>query len=157
MTNKQRNLLTAVLFLAFGVFMFIQSQGVMDFEAETGHTIINAFTFGPTLVHEGELMKIDKNYGYDPNGKTARAAIGQLDTLSYVLVVAEGKQSPERGVTQQTLANFMFGLGCREAFNLDGGGSAAMFYNGKYYNTLMGGDRNMSDIIYFATAVPAEE
>ncbi len=136
---------------------FIQSQGVMEFEEQTGHQIIQAFTFGPTLVKEGQLMTIDKEYGYDPNGKTARTAIGQIGPLSYVLVVAEGRQNPEKGLTQQQLANFMYELGCVEAFNLDGGGSATMYFDGKYYNKLMGGDRQMSDILYFATAVPPEE
>ena len=125
------------------------------------YNIVNAYTFGPALVHAGELLKTSTGYGYDPNGLTARTAIGQIDTLRYVLVVAEGVQKPEKGVTQQTLANFMYSLGCREAFNLDGGGSSAMYYAGlgtsKYYNVLMGGDRDMSDIIYFATAVPPEE
>ena len=76
-------------------------------------------------------------------------------------IPAEGVQKPEKGVTQQTMANFMYSLNCKEAFNLDGGGSSAMYYGyygtEKYYNVLMGGDRDMSDIIYFATAVPPEE
>ena len=125
------------------------------------YTILNGFTFGPALVKDGELLKTSKEYGYDPNGLTARTAFGQLDRLSYVMVIAEGVQKPERGVTHQQLANFMYSLGCRDAFNLDGGGSSAMYYGylgtAKYYNVLMGGDRDMSDIIYFATAVPPEE
>ena len=51
----------------------------------------------------------------------------------------------------------MGALGCQDAFNLDGGGSATMIFNGQYYNALGGSPRSMSDIIYFATAVPAEE
>ena len=92
------------------------------------YTILNGFTFGPALVKDGELLKTSKEYGYDPNGLTARTAFGQLDRLSYVMVIAEGVQKPERGVTHQQLANFMYSLGCRDAFNLDGGGSSAMYY-----------------------------
>ena len=125
------------------------------------YNILNAFTFGPALVKDGELLKTSKEYGYDPNGYTARTAFGQLDKLSYVMVIAEGVQKPEKGVTHQQMANFMYSLGCRDAFNLDGGGSSAMYFGylgtAKYYNVLMGGDRDMSDIIYFATAVPTEE
>lgn len=134
---------------------FVKSQGAVDFEKETGHKIINAFTFGPALVQKGTLLKMDTNYGYNPNGREPRAAIGQLDSLSYVMVVAEGR-GKSVGVTHQELADFMASLGCREAYNLDGGGTAAMVYNGEYYNKLGGSERATSDIIYFATAVAGE-
>lgn len=130
-------------------------SAALTFVKDTGHTIINAFTFGPALVHEGEELKMDKNYGYNPNGREPRSALGQLDTLSYVLVVCEGRNDSS-GVTHQELADFMYSLGCKEAFNLDGGGSAALTYNGKYYNKLAGSERAVSDIIYFATAVPED-
>ena len=103
----------------------------------------------------GERLTLDKNYGYNPNGREPRAAIGQTGPLSYVLVVAEGR-GESIGVTHEELADFMLGLGCLEAYNLDGGGTAAMVYNGDYYNQLAGSERTTSDIIYFATAVTGE-
>ena len=72
------------------------------------------------------------------------------------MVIAEGR-GESKGVTHQELADFMGGLDCQNAFNLDGGGSATMIFNGQYYNALGGSPRSMSDIIYFATAVPAED
>lgn len=140
---------------------FIQSQGLSKqspaatWEEETGHQIIQAFTFGPALVQGGTVLTISKDYGYNPGGREPRSAIGQTGALSYVLVVAEGR-GESRGVTQQELAEFMGGLGCLEAYNLDGGGTAAMVYQGEYYNTLAGSERAVSDIIYFATAVNPE-
>ena len=134
---------------------FVKSQGAVDFEKETGHQIVNAFTFGPALVQEGNVLKMDTGYGYNPNGREPRAAIGQLAELSYVLVVAEGR-GESVGVTHQELADFMGTLNCVEAYNLDGGGTAAMVYNGEYFNRLGGSERATSDIIYFATAVPEE-
>ena len=131
---------------------FVQSQGVTEFE-DSGHTIVNAFTFGPALVQEGRLLTTSKEYGYNPNGREPRSAIGQTGRLSYVMVVAEGR-GESVGVTQQELADFMYSLGCVEAYNLDGGGTAAMVYRGDYYNDLAGNERSISDIIYFATAVP---
>ena len=135
---------------------FIKSQGVLDFEKDTGRRIINAFTFGPALVQGGQVLKMDKEYGYNPNGKEPRSAIGQMDSLSYVLVIAEGR-GESAGVTHQQLADFMGALGCREAFNLDGGGTAVMVFHGEVYNRLGGDPRSQSDIIYFATAVSPEE
>lgn len=134
--------------------LFVKSAGVADFE-KSGHAIVNAFTFGPALVSEGNLLTCDTSYGYNPNGKEPRMAIGQIDTLSYVLVLAEGRSSESQGVTHQQLADFMFDLGCIAAFNLDGGNTATIVFNGEYYQTgrSLNNERAQSDIIYFATTV----
>jgi len=151
--NKSNKLRDILIIDEKGDFhTFIRSQGLDDFKGE----IVNAFTFGPALVKEGELLTTDKEYKYNPNGKEPRAAIGQMDTLSYVMVIAEGR-GESVGVTHQGLADFMYSLGCREAYNLDGGGSAAMVYHGEYYNDLSSSERSLSDIIYFASAVPEDE
>ncbi len=136
---------------------FIKSQGADTFAKDTGHTVVNAFMFGPALVQNGEMLTTAKDYDYNPNGKEPRCAIGQLDTLSYVLVIADGRgSSGSEGVTHQELAAFMAELGCREAYNLDGGNSAIMVYNGKIYN-YKARERDVTDMIYFATAVSPED
>lgn len=153
--NKSNKLRDILIIDENGDFhTFIRSQGLDDFLASE-HTIVNAFTFGPALVQEGELLTTDKEYKYNPNGREPRSAIGQLAPLSYVMVVAEGRNESS-GVTHQELADFMHALGCWEAYNLDGGGSAAMVYNGEYFNELSSSERSLSDIIYFATAVDPE-
>ncbi|MBQ3705870.1 MAG: phosphodiester glycosidase family protein [Clostridia bacterium] len=120
------------------------------------HDIVNAYTFGPALVIDGEECQVSSEYGYNPNGREPRAALGQIGRLSYVLAIAEGRGSSS-GVTQQELAHFMAELECRQAFNLDGGNSAEMVFNGVKYKGMPGGDeRGLSDILYFATAVPEE-
>ena len=106
-----------------------------------------------------ELLTVDKEYGYNPNGKEPRMAIGQVDKLTYVVALAEGRSSSSNGVTQQTLADFMFNeLHCTQAYNLDGGNSATMIFNGEYYQTgrTIKNERQQSDFIYFATAVDPE-
>lgn len=130
-----------------------QKDGVAQLQKD-GHRIINAFTFGPALVVNEELQTIPKNYGYNPNGREPRMAIGQMDRLSYVLVLAEGRTEESQGVTQQQLADFMFALGCSQAFNLDGGNSATMVFNGGYYQQkVKENERAQSDMIYFASLV----
>lgn len=128
-------------------------QGIKEL-ADGGRTVINAFTFGPALVIDDELQTVPKNYAYNPNGREPRMAIGQLDSLSYVLALAEGRTSNSQGVTQQEMADFMFSLGCSQAFNLDGGNSATMVFNGGYYQQkVKENERAQSDMIYFATLV----
>lgn len=166
-TNKTKDIL---IIDEFGDFhTFIKSQGItvgkkaklndslqenITAEGVEGK-ILHAFTFGPALVQKGNQLIMDTDYGYNPNGREPRAAIGQMGPLSYVMVVAEGR-GESVGVTHQELADFMFMLGCQEAYNLDGGGTAAMYYNGEYFNDLAGSERAVSDIIYFATAVTEE-
>ena len=56
-----------------------------------------------------------------------------------------------RGVTMTELARIMAGLGCRAAYNLDGGGSSAMYWGGRIVNRPSnGGERDTSDILYIA-------
>ena len=42
-----------------------------------GRKLVNAFTFGPALVKDGEKLELDPEYGYNPGGREPRAAIGQ--------------------------------------------------------------------------------
>lgn len=153
--------------------LYIQSQGLEkgktkdgkvswknaeDWEAETGLKLVNAFTFGPALVKDGELLQISDEYGYNPNGREPRAAIGQTGPLSYVLVIVEVKGdrfSGNCGLSQHKLAELMHELGCKQAFNLDGGNSAEMVFGDQIYRGMpSGSERDITDIIYFATAVP---
>ncbi len=120
---------------------------------DAGGQIINAFTFGPVLVKGGERLTMDTEYGYNPNGREPRAAIGQTGPLSYLLVVAEGRSEDSQGVTHQELADFMYEQGCVEAFNLDGGNSATLLFHGGFYmDRTASSERAQSDIIYFASA-----
>jgi len=105
-------------------------------------------------VKDGALLTLDGKYGYNPHGDEPRMAIGQIGPLSYVLVLAEGRSKDSKGVSHEELANFMFDLGCMQAFNLDGGNSATMVFNGGYYqNKSRDNERAQSDMIYFASAV----
>lgn len=135
--------------------LFVKSDKArMDAFNASGHTIVNAFTFGPALVSDGNPLTMDTGYGYNPTGREPRMAIGQLDTLSYVLALAEGRTEDSKGVTHQELADYMYDLGCLQAFNLDGGNTATMVFNGNYYQQkTVNSERAQSDFIYFATAV----
>ena len=139
-----------------GDFKLIIKSDPAEIQAflDAGHQIVNAFTFGPALVKDSQMQTIDPDYGYNPMGREPRLAIGQMAELSYVIVLAEGRKKNSQGVTQQELAQFMADLGCVQAFNLDGGNSATMVFNGKYYQRkTKANERGQSDMIYFASLV----
>ena len=82
-----------------------------------------------------------------------RTAIGKLAENHYVFVVSDGRTNKSTGLTLYELANFMKELGCTEAYNLDGGGSSTMYFNGNVINnpTTNGNrisERSVSDIVY---------
>ena len=139
--------------------LFIKSEGIKELKGQLdkeGRSLVNAFTFGPALVKDGELLELDKDYGYNPNGREPRTAIGQMGPLSYVFVLVEVKaRGGASGFSQGKLAEFMYNLGCVQAFNLDGGNSAEMVFGEQVFKGQPGGDdRTLSDIIYFATMQP---
>ena len=84
-----------------------------------------------------------------------RTAIGQISALHYVLVVSDGRTEESSGLSLSELAQFMQGLGASTAYNLDGGGSSTMVFNGEVINkpTTNGNtikERSVSDIVCIA-------
>ncbi|NLB89935.1 MAG: phosphodiester glycosidase family protein [Clostridiales bacterium] len=120
---------------------------------ESGIKIINSFTFGPAMIIDGEIQEKPKEYRFNIKRNEPRAALGQIGPLEYLFVVADGRSDASKGVSTDTLGEYMHGLGCQQAFNLDGGNSATLIFHNDYYSTKSEkAERSISDIIYFATA-----
>ena len=132
----------------------VQENGVAAFLSE--HEIVNGFFFGPALVVDGEVQEIPENYQFDPHQKNPRAGIAQLGVLTYALVVVNGRTSQSEGVTLAEFADIMGQLGAEQAYNLDGGNSATLAFNGEVYNDKPQAERSVTDIIYFASATAGE-
>ena len=70
-----------------------------------------------------------------------------------MLVVSDGRTEESEGLTLYELAEFLRSLGVQTAYNLDGGGSSTMVYQGTVINETTGGrtngERAVTDIIYF--------
>ena len=83
-----------------------------------------------------------------------RTAIGIVTENHYVFVVSDGRTSESKGLSLYQLANFMKEkLNVETAYNLDGGGSSTMYFNGEIVNnpTTNGNrisERSVSDIVY---------
>lgn len=132
-----------------------QKAAYSEFTAE--HELINGFAFGPGLVIDGRKQEMRKDDIWDHAFiKEPRAGIGQLDTLTYIMVVVNGREDTTAGVTLDEFADIMHQLGCKQAYNLDGGNSATLVFNGKIVNEKKAAERDVQDIVYFATAVDGE-
>jgi exopolysaccharide biosynthesis protein len=120
----------------------------------------NTLSFGPSLLDNGQVaagiedVEVDTNFGnHSIQGEQPRTAVGVIDDNHLVFVVVDGR-SPgySAGVTMTGLAEIMQGLGATTAYNIDGGGSSTMYFNGSLVNNPLGQnkERGTSDILYIA-------
>ncbi|MFD6164517.1 phosphodiester glycosidase family protein [Oerskovia sp. NPDC060287] len=118
----------------------------------------NTLSFGPALLEDGEVIdgiddvEVDTNVGnHSIQGEQPRTAVGVIDENHLVFVVVDGRSAGySRGVTMTELAEIMQDLGATTAYNLDGGGSSTMYYDGELVNDPLGrgAERGTSDILY---------
>ncbi len=111
-----------------------------------------AFSFGPGLVENGTVtVSQDEEVG-KAMASNPRTAIGLIDSNHYVFVVSDGRTDESEGLSLHELAQFMQSLGVTTAYNLDGGGSSTLYFNGQVINhpTTNGSikERGVSDIVY---------
>lgn len=111
------------------------------------------FSFGPALVENGEIVVTKKQEVAHAMASNPRTAIGYIEEGHYILLVSDGRTDESRGLKLYELALFMQAMGVKEAYNLDGGGSSAMVFDGKIINkpTSDGvniSERRVSDIVY---------
>ncbi|HTI70815.1 MAG TPA: phosphodiester glycosidase family protein [Candidatus Limnocylindria bacterium] len=86
---------------------------------------------GPAILRDGQT--VEAHIG-KPNERHPRTAMGWNETHMFFVVV-DGRQTQSVGMTLAELSKYMAGLGCKDAMNLDGGGSTEMILNGKIVNS----------------------
>ena len=115
--------------------------------------VVNLFAFGPSLVENGEISVDQNTEVRQAMTKNPRTAIGIVDKNHYILVVSDGRTSESEGLSLYELAEVLKEYGATTAYNLDGGGSSTMYFNGNIVNnpTTNGhriSEREVSDIVY---------
>ena len=114
---------------------------------------VQILSFGPALITEGEISVTENDEVGRAKASNPRTAIGIIDDLHYVFVVSDGRTDESQGLTLYQLSQFMESLGADTAYNLDGGGSSSMVFQGVLVNnpTTTGNsikERSVSDIVY---------
>lgn len=117
-----------------------------------------SLSFGPILIEDGKTV-INPAY---PLGEITdghpRAALCQQGPLHYVLVTANSEGIYGAYPTLSVFANALVGVGIEKAYALDGGQTATIVMNNEVVNKVSyGAQRYISDIIYFATAIPEKQ
>ena len=119
----------------------------------------NTLSFGPAVLQDGNIVdgiedvEVDTNFGnHSIQGEQPRTAIGVDDDGNLIIVVVDGRDTGySRGATMTELAQIMIDQGAVTAYNLDGGGSSTLYFDGEVVNRPSnGGERGTSDILYVA-------
>ncbi|MBY5021323.1 phosphodiester glycosidase family protein [Streptococcus suis] len=115
--------------------------------------VVNLLAFGPALVKNGEIVVDTSTEVGQAMSSNPRSAIGIIDENHYIIVVADGRTSESEGLSLYQLAEVMKQYGATTAYNLDGGGSSTLYFNGQIINkpTTNGNtisERAVSDIVY---------
>lgn len=110
-------------------------------------------TFGPALINDGQVTVSSSDEVGRAMTSNPRTAIGQISEGHYLLVVSDGRTKESTGLSLRQLAELMQSLGAQIAYNLDGGGSSTMVFQGHVVNnpTTNGRsirERSVSDIVY---------
>jgi exopolysaccharide biosynthesis protein len=110
-------------------------------------------TFGPALIKDGQVTVSSSDEVGRAMTSNPRTAIGQISEGHYLLVVSDGRTKESTGLSLWQLAELMQSLGAQIAYNLDGGGSSTMVFQGRVVNnpTTNGRsirERSVSDIVY---------
>ncbi len=136
-----------------GTFMPFDEKSITGSEL-LGMGTMQSLAFGPTLIKNGEIT-VDENteVGISHPGGNPRTAICCVGEGHYLFVVADGRTDASKGPTLLELATVLRELGAVTAYNLDGGGSATMYFNGKLVNNPCTDwneihEREVSDIVY---------
>ena len=117
-----------------------------------------SLTFGPILCENGENVCPPYYAIGEPEKNYSRAALGQQEPLHYIVVTANMEDAYPRTPTIPELAQDLTDMGVQKAYALDGGQTATLIANNELVNSVSyGSERLISDIIYFATAIPGQE
>ena len=144
-----------------GEDMVISKDGTLSFISESDTTTDSliqkqawqVLSFGPVLVENGQIAVTENDEVGMAMASNPRTAIGTVAKNHYLFVVSDGRTSESAGLSLYELANFMKALGATNVYNLDGGGSSTMVFQGEVVNnpTTNGNkisERAVSDILY---------
>ena len=115
--------------------------------------VVNLLAFGPALLENGEIAVGTNEEVGQAMASNPRTAIGIIDENHYIIVVSDGRTSESKGLSLYQMAEVMKSYGVKTAYNLDGGGSSTLYFNGQVINKPTTGgnkisERAVSDIVY---------
>lgn len=114
---------------------------------------VQVWSFGPVLLDENGQVRPHYDISDAVSYPNPRSAIGYYEPGHYCLVIVDGRQEGHSaGMRIPQLAQVFADLGCTAAYNLDGGGTAVMLFNGEIFSRQSNGGRDLGDILLITEA-----
>ena len=120
--------------------------------------VLFSLVFGPVLIDNGtDVTPEDYPWG-EIRDDYARSALGLLGRHHYLTMnINFGEGQYYYLATLRQAADAMIRRGCIKAYTLDGGQTATTVFGGQLINPVQfGWEKEISDVIYFASALPNE-
>lgn len=131
--------------------MAAYSRGQYTVDEVVADGAVQVWCFGPSLLDaDGHAKPYYETTSVTVNQHNPRCAIGYYEPGHYCFVVVDGRQAGySDGILLPELAQLFEELGCRMAYNLDGGGTAVMYFcHEPFSRQSNGADRQIGDIVY---------
>ncbi|MBP5230674.1 MAG: phosphodiester glycosidase family protein [Clostridia bacterium] len=136
-----------------GRFEIVSEARVSATELLERHAV-QVLSFGPAVIVDGVVTADDKTEILDTTSphNNPRTILAQVGPLHYIFMVVDGRTGVSKGMKLKDVGEFLLGLGCTQAYNLDGGGTSWIYFQGKVLNhpSVDGtyfGERSVSDIV----------
>jgi exopolysaccharide biosynthesis protein len=114
---------------------------------------LQVWSFGPVLLDANGQPRDSYDISDAVSFPNPRSAIGYYEPGHYALVIVDGRQEGHSaGMRIPQLAQVFADLGCTAAYNLDGGGTAVMMFNGAFFSRQSNGGRDLGDILLITEA-----
>lgn len=140
----------------FGDVCVLYWDGTMETFSAMGFNLQNALDKGAYQIWNFGPMLLDSNgqtmteFDSSVTGNNPRSVIGYFEPGHYCFVAVDGRSSASKGLSMSKLSQLMYDLGCKSAYNLDGGQTSQLIWNGNVINDPYKGGRECSDIIMVA-------
>jgi exopolysaccharide biosynthesis protein len=128
--------------------MQIYQPGTVNIDTLVQKGAYQSWVFGPSLLNDDGTAKISfLTRGYLKESHP-RTAIGYYEPGHYCLLLVDGRQSASRGMFLNEMAALFADLGCKAAYNLDGGHCSFMYFNGSIANNPYKPEHEIADGIF---------
>ncbi len=140
----------------FHVLLAADNPAEIDKTTINGKKVINAFSFGPALIVDNQTVLVESSSPTmsAPESRCQRMCIVQTGPLEYMAICVRMV-----GCTAQEMVELVYELcdNVEVAYLLDGGESSQMVFMGALINKETRSAREVTDIVYFASAYQPEE
>ncbi len=128
-----------------GTMRVYYSEAELDIDKAMADGAWQSFSFGPAFVDGGQV----RPEGFDKAHHDPRTIIAMMEPGHYLFILVDGRQPGySHGMTYSGCASLCRELGCKVAYNLDGGRTSQMTFLGALVNQPYNNGRDTSDMIY---------